>query len=73
MTPNIRIKWEKAKDFIITDTENKKYIDFTSGVFASSIGYNNTHLKKMINNAMNKGLITLIIIIMNLERNIFLS
>ena len=36
---------EKAKDFIITDTENKKYIDFTSGVFASSVDATTTFKK----------------------------
>ena len=55
MTPNIRIKWKKAYDYKIVDSENKKYIDFTSGVFTSSIGYNNTHLKKIIKKAMDKG------------------
>jgi len=55
MTPNIRIKWKKAYDYKIVDSENKKYIDFTSGVFASSVGYNNTHLKKIIKEAMDKG------------------
>ncbi len=55
MTPNIRIKWKKANDYKIVDSENKKYIDFTSGVFASSIGYNNKHLKKLVKEAMDKG------------------
>jgi 4-aminobutyrate aminotransferase / (S)-3-amino-2-methylpropionate transaminase / 5-aminovalerate transaminase len=55
MTPNIRIKWKKAYDYKIVDSENKKYIDFTSGVFTSSIGYNNNHLKKIIKEAMDKG------------------
>ena len=48
MTPNIRIKWKKASGFYIIDQENKKYIDFTSGVFASSVGYNNEDLKKTL-------------------------
>ena len=55
MTPNIRIKWKKASGFYITDQENKKYIDFTSGVFASSVGYNNKHLKKNVKQAIDKG------------------
>ena len=32
MTPNIMIKWKKADKINIVDTENKKYIDFTSGI-----------------------------------------
>ena len=55
MTPNIKIKWKKAEGFYVIDQENKKYIDFTSGIFASSIGYNNQLLKKMVKQAIDKG------------------
>ena len=55
MTPNIKIKWKKAEGFYVIDQENKKYIDFTSGIFASNIGYNNQLLKKMVKQAIDKG------------------
>ena len=55
MTPNIMIKWKKADKINIVDTENKKYIDFTSGIFTSSIGYNNDYLKKAVKQAVDKG------------------
>ena len=49
------IKWKKADKINIVDTENKKYIDFTSGIFTSSIGYNNDYLKKAVKQAVDKG------------------
>ena len=55
MSPNIKIKWKKAKNSEIYDTENNKYIDFTSGIFTSNIGYNNKLLKDYINKALDKG------------------
>jgi len=55
MTPNIMIKWKRADKINIFDVENKKYIDFTSGIFASSIGYNNNYLKKVVKQAVDKG------------------
>ena len=55
MIPNIRIKWKKANKINIVDSENKKYIDFTSGIFASSVGYNNNYLKKIVKQAVDKG------------------
>lgn len=55
MSPNIKIKWRKANFDKIYDVENKKYIDFTSGIFTSNIGYNNKLIKQLINKALNKG------------------
>ena len=46
---------EKSKNSEIYDTENNKYIDFTSGIFTSNIGYNNKLLKDYINKALDKG------------------
>ena len=55
MSPNIKIKWKKAKDSFIFDDEKKKYIDFTSGIFTSNIGYGNNYFKKNIIKALSKG------------------
>ena len=55
MTPNIRIKWKSAHKDKIIDIDNKCYIDFTSGIFTSNIGYNNKTFKKFINKALNNG------------------
>ena len=55
MSPNIKVKWKKGNGFYITDTENNKYIDFTSGVFASSIGYNNKNLNQSVKKAIDRG------------------
>ena len=38
MQPNIRIQWSKAKNYHVEDRFKKKYIDFTSGIFAVNIG-----------------------------------
>ena len=55
MSPNIKVKWKKADGCYITDSENNKYLDFTSGVFASSIGYNNQKLNTFVKQAIDKG------------------
>ena len=55
MSPFIKIKWKRANKFYMFDVENKKYIDFTSGIFTSSIGYNNKYFKEQIKKAINKG------------------
>ena len=55
MSPFIKIKWKRANKFHMFDVENKKYIDFTSGIFTSSIGYNNKYFKEQIKKAINQG------------------
>ena len=55
MSPNIKVKWKKADGCYITDSENNKYLDFTSGLFASSIGYNNQKLNTFVKQAIDKG------------------
>lgn len=55
MSPNIKIKWKKANKNLVYDEENNKYIDFTSGIFTSNIGYNNKVLYKLINKALKRG------------------
>ncbi len=55
MTPNIKIKWKFGHGYKITDIEKKKYIDFTSGIFTSNIGYNNKEFKRNILSALKLG------------------
>jgi 4-aminobutyrate aminotransferase/(S)-3-amino-2-methylpropionate transaminase len=56
MQPNIKIQWEDANDHILTDKFKKKYIDFTSGIFAVNIGYKNKHLINSILKVLKKGI-----------------
>ena len=56
MQPNIKILWKKASGFEIQDKFNKKYIDFTSGIFASNIGYKNKILEKHVKTAIDSGI-----------------
>ncbi len=55
MSPNIKIKWKKASRYYIYDYENKKFIDFTSGIFASSLGYKNKNLNNKIKKVLKNG------------------
>ena len=48
MSPNIKILWKKGSGVHIFDKYNKKYIDFTSGIFATNIGHNNKYLNDRI-------------------------
>ena len=45
MSPNLKIKWKKANSYFIYNHKNQKIIDFTSGIFASCLGYRNKNLK----------------------------
>ncbi len=55
MSPNIKIKWKKASHYYIYDSKNKKFIDFTSGIFASSLGYKNKNLNNKIKKVLQNG------------------
>ena len=55
MTPNIKIHWKEAKGFFLKDIYGKKFIDFTSGIFTSAIGYNNKYFEKQITKALKSG------------------
>lgn len=55
MSPNIKIKWKKANNYYIYDDRNKKFIDFTSGIFASSLGYKNKKLNHKIKKVLSSG------------------
>ena len=39
---------KKANSYYIYDHKDKKFIDFTSGIFASSLGYKNKNLNDKI-------------------------
>ncbi len=55
MSPNIKIKWKKASGYYIYDDKNKRFIDFTSGIFASSLGYKNKRLNNKIKKVLSNG------------------
>jgi 4-aminobutyrate aminotransferase-like enzyme len=56
MQPNIKIEWIDANNYILQDKFNKKYIDFTSGIFAVNIGHKNANLIKNISKVLKKGI-----------------
>jgi 4-aminobutyrate aminotransferase-like enzyme len=56
MQPNIIIEWKSANNYILTDRFEKKYIDFTSGIFAVNIGFKNNRLIKKVSEVLKKGI-----------------
>ena len=57
MQPMIKIEWSKANNYILTDKFKKKYIDFTSGIFAVNIGHKNKNLTKSVSKVLKEGII----------------
>lgn len=57
MTPNIKILWKRAKGVYIFDKYDKKYIDFTSGIFSTNIGHNNKKLNQRVIKIINSGVV----------------
>ncbi len=57
MSPNIKILWKKGSGVHIFDKYNKKYIDFTSGIFATNIGHNNKYLNDRIRKIIKTGIV----------------
>ena len=55
MSPNLKIKWKKANSYYIYNHKNQKFIDFTSGIFASCLGYRNENLNNKIKKVLNNG------------------
>lgn len=51
------IEWKYAKNDIITDTNDKKYIDFTSTIFVMNVGHSNVHVKNSIKKAIDNNLL----------------
>lgn len=51
------IVWKKAKNDIVWDTNNKKYIDFTSTIFVQNIGHSNKRVKKYLKKQINNNLL----------------
>ncbi len=52
----ISIQWSKAKDCLIY-SGNKKWIDFTSGIFVTNAGHSNPKLKKALIRQINSDLL----------------
>ena len=57
MSPNIKILWKRAKGVYVFDKYNKRYIDFTSGIFSTNIGHNNKYLNKKIIKTLKSGVV----------------
>lgn len=56
MVPPIDIFWSKADGAYIWDEKGKKYIDFTSTIFVTSIGHSNKKFKSKIKEVLNSPL-----------------
>ena len=56
MQPNIRIQWSKAKNYHVEDRFKKKYMDFTSGIFAVNIGHKNKNLINSTTKVLRSGI-----------------
>lgn len=52
------IIWTKANDCIITDDNDKEYIDFSSGVMITNSGHNNQKIKDAIMKQLDSGIFT---------------
>lgn len=50
------IVWKRAKNDTVWDETNKKYIDFTSGIFVQNFGHSNPRIKRAIKQQLNKNL-----------------
>ena len=57
MQPMIKIEWSKAHNYILKNKFKKKYIDFTSGIFAVNIGHKNKNLTKSVSKVLKEGII----------------
>ena len=57
MIPNFGTIWSRAKNSNVYDSNNKKYIDFTSTIFVSNIGHGNKNLIKEFINTLKKPLL----------------
>ena len=55
MSPNIKIKWKKQITTLFLMTEIKNLSNFTSGIFASSLGYKNKNLNHKIKKVLING------------------
>jgi len=51
------ITWKKAKNEFVWDSNNKKYIDFTSTIFVTNVGHSNKRVNKYVKRQINKNLI----------------
>lgn len=51
------ITWKKAKNDIVWDMDNKKYIDFTSTIFVQNVGHSNKGVIKAIKKQCDKNLL----------------
>jgi len=50
------ITWKKADNYYIWDTDGKKYLDFTSGIFAINIGHSNHNVIQAIKKQLDEKL-----------------
>ena len=57
MHGQLPILWKKAKNDLVVDSNNIKYIDFTSTIFVTNIGHSNRFVKKAIRKVLFTNLI----------------
>jgi len=57
MHGQLPVYWKSAKGSTIKDHNNKKFIDFTSGIFVTNIGHSNRYIKNAIRKVLNSNLI----------------
>ena len=57
MHGQLPIYWKSAKNSIVKDQDNKRYIDFTSTIFVANIGHSNPYIKRYIRRVLRSNLI----------------
>lgn len=57
MNHPLPIIWKRAKNELVWDENNKKYIDFTSGIFVQNYGHSNKRVIRAIKRQLNKNLL----------------
>jgi acetylornithine/succinyldiaminopimelate/putrescine aminotransferase len=51
------VTWKSAKNDIVVDASNTKYIDFTSTIFVQNFGHSNKRVKKYLKKQINSNLL----------------
>ncbi len=57
VSPQLPIKWHKAKDFNVYDEDGNKWIDMTSGIFAMNCGHSNDKINQAIKDQLDSDLV----------------
>ena len=57
LVDQVPVYWTKAKDFSIFDGDGNKWIDMTSGIFATNSGHANEEIKRAIQKQLDEDLL----------------